>query len=137
VDHANGFLSHYGHYEETYVNPFDVKFQEKGLDLLQDIIDTCRQRRIRVVFITAPMYFVYRETFLNSSAVLSRVSELARRDSISYFNMIDDSLLSRHKEDFFNFVHLNGRGAEQYSLELAELLKGMDTAAGHVTPINH
>jgi hypothetical protein len=137
ITYANGYIADYNQYEESYVHPFDVEFQEKGLDLLQDIIDTCRRRRIRVVFVTAPMYFVYREKFLNSSAVLSRVSELARRDSIPYLNLIDDSLLTRHKEDFFNFVHLNAHGAELYSLEVAELLKGMDTAPGHVTPINH
>jgi hypothetical protein len=131
----NGFFPHYSHYEDTYVNPFNEKFQEKGFDLLQDIVDTCRQRRIKLVFITAPMYFVYKETFLNSAAILSRVSKLAEKDSVPYFNMIDDSL-SRHKENFFNFVHLNGWGAEKYSLELAELLNGMDTAANHPIPTN-
>jgi hypothetical protein len=131
----NGFEALNGTYGETYVNPINEKFQEKGFDLLQDIVDTCRQRQIPVVLITAPMYFVYRKTFLNTAAVLSRVSDLARRDSIPYFNMIDDSL-SLHKDNFFNFVHLNGRGAEAFSFELAHLLKGMDTVTAHRSPTN-
>jgi hypothetical protein len=133
VLHENGFFAHYDPYEDIYVNPFNEKFQEKGFDLLQDIVDTCRQRGIRVIFITAPMYSTYREIYLNSDAILSRVSELARKDSVPYFNMIDDSL-SRHKENFYNFVHLNGWGAEKFSLEVARLLKGMDTVAHHPNP---
>jgi hypothetical protein len=135
VLHENGFYADYDPYEDTYVNPFNEKFEEKGSDLLQDIVDTCRQRGIRVIFITAPMYSSYREIYLNSDAILSRVSELARRDSVPYFNMIDDSL-SRHKENFYNFVHLNGWGAARFSLEVARLLKGMDTVAHHPSPTN-
>ncbi len=129
-----GFAGNDDPYAETYVAPFNEKFDAKGVDLLRDIIHSSRQRGIRLVLVTAPMYKDYRSIFLNAGYNLSKVSEVAREEGVPYFNMIDDSL-SLRKENFFNFVHLNGRAAERYSIKLAGILKGMDTATGHQKPV--
>jgi hypothetical protein len=133
MTHYKGFVANYAGYTETYVTPFNEKFDAKGFDLLRDIIRSSIQRGIRVVLVTAPMYEDYRSIFLNAGCILSKVSELAKEESVPYFNMIDDSL-SLRKENFFNFVHLNGRAAECYSFKLAVILKSIDTVAGHQRP---
>jgi hypothetical protein len=122
-----GFRAVYAGYSETYVNPFEAKFQEKGFGMLRDIIRLCRQRGIRLVLVTAPMYKAYKATFQNAGAVLGRLREEAVRGGVPYFDLIDDSLAQR-RENFFNFVHLNGWAAERYSLELANILNRLDTA---------
>ena len=113
-------------YAETYMNPFKEVLEQKGLDLLQDVIDTCKERGIKIVLVTAPMYKDYKQVFLNCHEILARVGQLAARDHVPYYNMLDDSL-SQHKEYFFNFVHLNERGADLYSIKLANLLQETDT----------
>jgi hypothetical protein len=122
-----GFRGVYRGYSGTYVNPFEAKFQEKGFGMLRDIIRLCRQEGIRLVLVTAPMYKDYRATFLNAGAVLGRLREEAVRGGVPYFDLIDDSL-ARRRENFYNFVHLNGWAAERYSLELANILNRLDTA---------
>lgn len=128
-----GFRAVYAGYSETYVNPFEAKFQEKGFGLLRDIIRLCKEERIKLVLITAPMYRDYKATFLNAGAVLDRVRKEAVRGGVPYFDLIDDSLAGR-RENFFNFVHLNGWAAERYSLELANILNGIDTLAPPLAP---
>jgi hypothetical protein len=117
-----GFVPIYESYMETYVSPFNEKYDEKGFELLRDIVHLCRSHQIQPVFFTAPMYRDYRKIFLNTGEILSRVEVILREERAPYFNMIDDSLPYR-KTDFFNFVHLNGWAAERYSLKLALLLR--------------
>jgi hypothetical protein len=117
-----GFVPIDDPYSETYVSPFNERFDEKGFELLRDLIHLCRERNIQPVFFTGPMYKDYRKTFLNASEILSRVTGILKEERAPYFNMIDDSL-SYSKADFFNFVHLNGRAAERFSLKLAVLLR--------------
>jgi hypothetical protein len=128
-----GFLPKYSSYRETYVDPFRLKFQEKGFELLRDMIRTCREKGIRMILVTAPMLAGYRKTFLNCDEILAKVSLVAGREGIAYFNMIDDSL-SKRKDNFFNFVHLNGWAAERYSLELARKLKDIDVTGDERRP---
>jgi hypothetical protein len=117
-----GFVPIYEAYTETYVSPFNEKYDEKGFELLRDLVHLCRQNHIQPVFFTAPMYRDYRKIFLNTSEILKRVEGILRAERAPYFNMIDDSLPYR-KTDFFNFVHLNGWAAERYSLKLALILR--------------
>lgn len=126
--HYKGFRAVYAGYSDTYVNPFEVKSEEKGFEMLRDMVRLCRQEGIRLVLVTAPMYRDYKATFLNAGTVLDRVREAAVRGGVSYFDLIDDSLAAR-RENFFNFVHLNGWAAERYSLEVANILNGLDTLA--------
>lgn len=122
---SRGFSPDYEKYSEIYVAPYNEKFDEMGFELLRDMIRLCRNNGIKPVFVTAPMYKDYRTIYLNAEYVLSRAGEVAREEGVPYFNMIDDSM-SLHKENFYNFVHLNGWAAERYSLRLAVILRSMD-----------
>jgi len=107
------------HYAET--PPFRVPWQEKGIELLRDIIHTCREHNIRMVLVTAPVYKDYYRIFLNADSLAGRIEVLANEEHVPYFNMMRDTL-SMDRQNFINPDHLNCRGAELYSAELASML---------------
>ena len=128
-----GFVPVYEPYSETYVNPFMGKADEKGFQLLRDIVHLCREKNIQPVFFTGPMYKDYRRIFLNAGEVLARVAEILREEHAPYFNMADDPQY-RERANYFNFVHLNGWAAERFSLQLAGLLR--DSTGGMGRPVS-
>ena len=129
----DGFSPCYFPYKESYFSGFNEKYQQKGFDLLRDVIALCRQKGIQIVLVTTPMYKDYRNVFLNAGYLLSRVKMAADSMGVPYYNMIDDSLFSG-KENFYNFVHLNGLGAEKFSYQLADILHRIDSARDQKTP---
>jgi len=116
-----GFRPRCTGYRDGITPPFHVPWQEKGFELLRDIIHTCREHGIRLVLVTAPMYKGYDRIFLNADSLAGRIESLANEENVPYFNMIRDSL-SMDKQNFINPDHFNCRGAKLYSVELATLL---------------
>jgi hypothetical protein len=93
-------------------------FDEK-LKILESFLELCNKRNIKLIFITTPAYYTYRENLdlepLNK--MLETINAFVKEHSnCYYFNWIED--MDFVAEDFYDADHLNEIGAEKLTKKL-------------------
>lgn len=94
-----------------------------SLSLLENIIDTCKSKQIKIIFAYYPVYNAYfRQRIANHHQLLHSIDSLAQRQQINFF--VHDTLaVFQNASLFFDHAHLNTNGARRYSIYLANMLK--------------
>ncbi|MBC7935309.1 MAG: hypothetical protein H7Y86_08155 [Rhizobacter sp.] len=94
----------------------------KAVDYLDDIIKRCSTNKIKLLFSYAPEFKNgLQDQFSNKEEVFNLVDSIAVKNNITYFR--DDKLsLCTEPELFANFGHVNRKGADKYSMIVAERL---------------
>ena len=98
---------------------------ETGIADLKNIISTCKQKNIKLLFIYSPEYNMgLQKHILNAKDIFAFIDKTAKENAVPYFR--DDSLsISSNSNLFANAGHLNTQGAAAYSIILANRLKTM------------
>ena len=109
----DGVLDTTGLVAEEY--PFPIK-QEK-VNLLERFISDCKQRGIQLSFIVSPMYICSKED------VYKIPKDLAGKHQIPFIDHFRDSTFVGHSELFYDFGHLNRKGAILNSEMVSKELK--------------
>lgn len=109
----DGVLDTAGLVTEEY--PFPIK-QEK-VDLLERFIKECKERNIKLSIIVSPMYICSKED------IYKIPKDLAAKYQIPFMDHYRDSAFVGHPELFYDFGHLNRKGAEIYSKMVCKELK--------------
>ena len=116
-----GFLSH----EKPKVPPILSKedpeeyVSETKIHILQDIINTCKSRNIKLFVFTPPTYC----NFSSQPMTISALQEKCEKNKIPYYNDVNCSEFMMHEDWFYDTSHLNKYGAEVYSKIMAERIK--------------
>lgn len=97
--------------------PFAI--DEERVALLERFIDTCQQHNIRLVIAVSPMYVCTKEDAFKFPR------ELAARHHLPYIDHFRDADFMGHADLFYDFGHMNRRGAELYSRKVCQELKGI------------
>jgi hypothetical protein len=84
---------------------------------------------IRWVMVFTPEYRPGQRLCRNRSDVINRLRTIAKRNGAVFLDYSEDPICL-DKSLFYNSQHLNRRGAEQFSLNLANRLKTLGEAAG-------
>ena len=95
----------------------DLKMVDTNVDLINSIINTCKQRNIHVLLITMPTYQSYRDNINNEylNIALTTAGNIAQKhENCTYLNLHEDA--SFVVEDFYDGDHLNDIGAKKLSL---------------------
>ncbi len=96
----------------------DPKLEKMFIDFVLD----CKSKNIKVVLVFAPVYFELADLMVNFNEL-----KLFYKDYAQKYNLVflDYSLipLSDNKEHFINATHLNKRGSEIFTTQLANELK--------------
>jgi hypothetical protein len=105
-------------------NPAGVRFEIEpaGIRDLEDLVDTCQRRGIQLIFVYSPEYSEMQSLTSNRSEIFGLFHELARRRDVplwDYSNWTD----AGNRTLFYNSQHLNARGAEIFSADVANRLK--------------
>ena len=95
--------------------PFPVK-REK-INLLERFINDCKQKNIQLSIIVSPMYICSKED------VYKIPKDLAAKHQIPFIDHYRDSMFVGHPEFFYDFGHLNRKGALLYSKMISQELK--------------
>jgi hypothetical protein len=95
--------------------PFPVK-REK-INLLERFINDCKQKNIQLSIIVSPMYICSKED------VYKIPKDLAAKYQIPFIDHYRDSMFVGHPEFFYDFGHLNRKGALLYSKMISQELK--------------
>ena len=95
-------------------------YVEKNCKLLRDIADFCRDRGIRLVFLTPPCYHTYYNNIDQRQWAKTQdiIRSFQEEYDIPYFDHLKDHRFG--KEDFYNSVHLLDKGAEKLTRILEE-----------------
>ena len=96
---------------------YPFKKDQERIALLERFIEDCQQHHIRLIIVVSPMY-------LNSHEdVFAFPRQLAMRYHIPFLDHYRDSNFVGHAEYFYDFGHLNRKGAERYSQLVSPELK--------------
>jgi len=98
---------------EEYPFPID----QERISLLERFINDCHQKNIQLTMIVSPMYICSKED------VFKIPRELAAKYHIPFFDHYRDTTFVGHAELFYDFGHLNRKGAEIYSEKVSKELK--------------
>lgn len=99
-----------------------VILDKKCVGFLEKMIDTCKQRNIRMIFLYSPEYRYQRENAcLGSDSVFAFITQTAKANGIKYLR--HDNLALCNNPDYFGDIdHLNAFGSTVYSTILAKEL---------------
>ena len=122
-DKNKGFSGH----EKPILPPYmtiskgSQNVSEIKVKILNDIINKCKQRGIKMVVYSPPMYTKFR----NKTGTVKELEHICRDNRIPYYYDTQDSLFLGHQEWFYDNVHLNKYGSLEYSKLFASRLKHM------------
>lgn len=90
---------------------------------VNDLIDSCIQHQIKVLFVTPPAYSSYIEHLdsLQLKRMYLELRNVVNTNEAQYVDMLRDT--SFVEDDFFDTDHLNGQGADKLTRKLNELIE--------------
>ena len=95
----------------------------KNRDYLKQIVATCEQRDVQVVLVTTPIWYRYYELMNKDqlNKMYSYVEDLFfQHSNVAYYDFMTDDRFS--VDDFFDQDHLNGLGAERFTMLLNDTM---------------
>lgn len=109
----DGILDTTGVVAEEYPFPLD----HQRIALLKRFIQDCKKNNIQLILTFSPMFIC------SDKDVLQFPQELANKHHLTFIDHYRDSNFVGHAELFYDFGHLNRKGAEYYSRMIAQELK--------------
>jgi hypothetical protein len=99
-----------------------VHIDEFKLKLLGDLVQTCRERNIRLIFVNSPTWRI------NRAGGFEKVwNAFCSENSVNYLDISNMKDFIDHPEFFSDVYHLNDTGARQFSEFLVNELQKMNT----------
>lgn len=101
-------------------------WQQEGFDLLKQVIDRCKKDSVQLVFIYSPFYYKGQTYIENFDEIFNHIKKIADENNIPFWNYstID---FCKSKEYFYNYSHMNYKGAKVFSNLLASDIKSFLT----------
>ena len=104
-------------------NPKGVTFpvQPDGVRVLEDMITLCHENGIQLVLVYSPEYDGMQRMTKNREEIFAEFRELSKRYNVPFWDYsqwkyVDDTSM------FYNSQHMNSRGAEMFSIDIARQL---------------
>nr|WP_321451509.1 hypothetical protein [uncultured Carboxylicivirga sp.] len=110
---------------DSFAEPINSE-RKQVLNDLEEFIRILIKKGIRPILYASPTYSEYNK-FLDSATIEKNIKEinyLSRKYNIEYWNYSNNSNFK--KSDFFNYDHLNKKGAKRFSTLLSERLDKYD-----------
>ena len=92
--------------------------------LFVDFLQDCKSKKIKVILVFAPYYHELNGIILDLNGLKDYYKNIAKKYNVELLDYSVDSI-SFNKKYFHNVSHLNKKGAEKFTLKLANKLKSM------------
>lgn len=99
---------------------FETPYSKEGIQLLEDIVRLCEDKKVKLIFIFSPIYKAYLDKFVNFETILSEVERIAITNKIPFLRYDDLKPIILEKKYFYDVNHLNYEGATAFSTLLAK-----------------
>jgi hypothetical protein len=113
------WTAEFDEFRALHANGVRVEIEPDGVRALEELIHTCRDQGIELMFVYSPEYREMKDLTLNRSELFGRFRELSVKNGILFIDF-SDSEVSAHRENFYNSQHLNEDGAATFSRLLAD-----------------
>lgn len=90
---------------------------------LENIINICSQKGIRLVIINSPVFYVQNEASFVPTESFTEVLNIIRENNIDFLDFTRDPFFRSRTDLFADVMHLNDKGAKIFTSELAKMLK--------------
>jgi cell division protein FtsL len=84
----------------------NITFDENKIHALNDIISTCKQKNIELIFVNSPIWVT-----IQYSSCKNFISDMCSEQGIEYIDMSNDSTFINNPYYFDDISHLNNEGA--------------------------
>ncbi len=119
--------------DKTIEGIFDEKEDKKLLHeeiYLEKIVNLCKQKNIRLVFVSPPVHNLYKNKI--QPYYWMKLAEFIKRyHEIEYYNYLDQDVDNEFMTDG---VHLNIKGGKFYSLKISNNLKSIQSDSVYLPP---
>ncbi len=111
--------------KRLYPQGLKGQMTEEGKAALNELVQLCRQKRIRLFFVYAPVYYQFNEFVVNLDEVRAIYRKLSDGRDIVFMDY-SSAEMARQEKYFYNSQHLNQLGSIEFSKifgpELKQLL---------------
>jgi hypothetical protein len=103
---------------------YGIKLFNSNSEIIQNIIKWCNERDIKLLFITFPAYYTYKNR-LNNDQLENTIDYMLHiereNENVYYYNFFDDNDFV--EDDFFDADHLNELGAMKFTKKIDGVIK--------------
>jgi hypothetical protein len=100
----------------------EIRVDDNKITALNDIMETCKQRKIKLLFVQSPVYSMIYNTFCDSV-----ISALCTKNEIGFLNLPNQDLFINNPNYFVDRNHLNDKGARVFSNIVVRHIKKTQT----------
>ena len=97
----------------------ELQYDDVKIKYLKGIISLCKKHEIKLVFSVSPSY---KKT---DSYVYAYAEDLAKVNKIPFITHYSDTMINRNKENFYDQVHMNMKGAQTFTKVFVGELKSI------------
>lgn len=108
--------------KKTELHPFYSYIHPVERNYIDSIIRFCENNSIQMLMLTSPMFKTVSTSVINRNSIVSHLQAIAKGNNLNYYDFSDWAYSSR-KGFFTDFYHMNGRGAEAFTLEFSHFFQ--------------
>lgn len=112
----------FARFKATHKKTFDFHPQPGGIRDFQDFLSEAQSRGIPTILVVSPLYHEYLAMLRGQAELMAIYAGLARRHGAIFWDLSDLPPISGSTSYFFDYEHLNQRGAAAFSEALGERL---------------
>ena len=108
-----GYIPLYRTMKAEKIDTFNLgnfEIDENKILAMKDIISTCKQKNIALVFVHSPFWRISTDSYCSSI-----ISGMCSENGINYLDMSNDSTFINKPDYFDDISHLNNKGAEVFT----------------------
>jgi hypothetical protein len=105
---------------------YDEKIFFHNQEMIQNIIEWCNKKDVKVVFVTLPAYYAYVNELndIQLNKTINYTDDIVEKaENVYYYNFLEDNNFIA--DDFFDADHLNETGAEKFTKMIDEIIINM------------
>lgn len=95
----------------------DIDIDTNKINLIREVIQTCKQNEIRLMFVYSPTWHIVPESTCDGI-----ISKLCEDGQAEYLNMSNLHEFLENPEYFYDRTHLNEKGSEVFTTKLASII---------------
>ena len=109
-------------WKDKNVKKFTFPIDSSKVNLMKKFITEMKQKNIEIIMIYPPEFKEGQSLCQNRNEIIAEFEKISKQFDLKLYNY-SDSLISERKELFYNYQHLNKRGAEIFTKDVTELIK--------------
>ncbi len=96
-----------------------IEFHQESIELFNRFLDQCKADKIQVILILSPELYINQQLTHNRAEMLEKIKFFANKYNLEFWDYSKHPL-SMNKDYHFDLKHMNTRGADMFSKEIAK-----------------